>query len=140
MITTIAKRFSFDAAHWLPTVPDHHKCRRMHGHTYGVELRFTGEPCAKGFCAGIDYSDIGAIWARIHDRVDHRTLNDVPGLEVPSTEILVSWIATEFRKACGHEHERIKRALSSVRVSESETTWCEIATRWRCGRRAVETR
>jgi 6-pyruvoyltetrahydropterin/6-carboxytetrahydropterin synthase len=129
MTVTIAKHFTFDAAHFLPTVPEHHKCRRMHGHTYGVELRFVGSPDASGFCAGIDYADIAAIWARIFDRVDHRLLNEVPGLEVPTTEILVSWIAGEFRAACGLEHEKMRRALASVRVSESATTWCEIDLR-----------
>jgi 6-pyruvoyltetrahydropterin/6-carboxytetrahydropterin synthase len=126
MRTTISKRFTFDAAHHLPTVPEHHKCHRMHGHTYGVELRFTGATADNGFCGGIDYGDIAAVWSRIHDRIDHRTLNDVPGLEVPSTEVLAGWIVREFIRECGTEHARIATHLSGVRVNESETTWCEI--------------
>jgi 6-pyruvoyltetrahydropterin/6-carboxytetrahydropterin synthase len=124
--TTIAKRFTFDAAHFLPTVPEHHKCRRMHGHTYEVELRFTGPTANNGFCAGIDYGDIAAVWARLHERVDHRTLNDVAGLEVPSTENLVNWIWTEFVRECGVEHAKLAAHFSGVRVAESSTTWCEL--------------
>lgn len=126
MITTISKRFTFDAAHFLPTVPEHHKCRRMHGHTYVVELVFSGRTDDNGFCAGIDYGDIAAVWDRIDRKLDHRTLNEVEGLEVPTTENLVAWLVEEFRAQCGLEHEKLKTSLKRVRVHESSTTWCEI--------------
>lgn len=124
-MTTIAKRFTFDAAHFLPTVPEHHKCHRMHGHTYVVELRFTATTDASGFCGGIDYGDIGAVWTRVDAKLDHRTLNDVPGLEVPTTEVLVEWIARSFIAECGDGNARLRAHLSSVRVHESSSTWCE---------------
>lgn len=125
MITTIAKQFTFDATHFIPTVPEHHKCRRMHGHTYKVELQFTGTTDEKGFCCGIDYGDIGALWSRIHAQIDHRTLNEVIGLEVPTTENLVVWIGRAFVKECGTEHVAMRRALTMIRIAESDTTWCE---------------
>lgn len=133
MIVTIAKRFTFDAAHHLPTVPEFHKCHRLHGHTYGVEFVFKGRVDDKGFCAGIDYSDIAAVWDRIHRRVDHYCLNDIPGLEVPTTENLAPWITAEFVRCCGHEHSKLASALTRVRVSESSSTWCEVEvqTGWR---------
>lgn len=136
MTTTIAKHFTFDAAHWLPSVPEHHKCHRMHGHTYRVELRFTGRIDAAGFCGGIDYSDIGAVWSRIHERVDHRVLNEIAGLEIPTTEVLAWWIAREFVDRCGMEHRKLAARLSGVRVSESSTTWCDvsISQAWRIRR------
>lgn len=118
MITTIAKRFTFDAAHWLPTVPADHKCRRMHGHTYEVEFQFQGETAENGFCAGIDYADIAAAWAKIHAVLDHRELNKIPGLSVPSTENLVLWIITAMFVLDQAEH------MTGVKVSESSTTWC----------------
>lgn len=132
-ITTIAKRFTFEAAHHLPTVPEHHKCHRMHGHSYGVEFQFTGNTNKNGFCDGIDYSDIAAVWARLHEKLDHRTLNDVEGLEIPTTENLVVWIAKEFVNACGYEHRALKASLSKVRVQEAPTTWCEfvVSQVWR---------
>lgn len=133
MTTTISKRFTFDAAHFLPTVPVHHKCRGMHGHTYAVELRFRGATDARGFCAGIDYGDIATVWERLHRLLDHKVLNEVAGLEVPSTEILVVWIAERFVEMCGREHAKLRNHLSSVLVRESETTWCEyvVSQAWR---------
>lgn len=133
MNVTIAKRFSFDAAHHLPTVPAHHKCHRMHGHTYGVELRFAGPTAPSGFCAGIDYDDIKRVWERIHRVVDHQVLNEIPGLEIPSTEVLAVWIAETFIASCGPEHTKLRDHLASVRVSESSSTWCEyvVSQAWR---------
>ncbi len=121
MITTIAKRFTFDAAHFLPTVPEGHKCRRMHGHTYEVEFRFRAPTDANGFCGAIDYADIARGWEEIHARIDHRLLNDIPGLEVPSTEHLVAWMICSWRAIS----PQTRLALHSVKVAESSTTWCE---------------
>lgn len=118
MITTIAKKFTFDAAHFLPTVPPGHKCARMHGHTYEVELVFRGPTSEEGFCRGIDYADITAAWQKIHDVIDHRVLNEITGLAVPSTEHLAAWVIARLRPD-------FPFALHSVRISESSTTWCE---------------
>lgn len=116
---TIAKRFTFDAAHQLHGLPDGHKCKRLHGHTYQVDLKLCGPLDARGFV--VDYAEISDAWKGIHDQLDHRYLNDVPGLDVPSTEVLVQWIA-----------ERVKATpigpfLVAVRVAESSTTWAEVA-------------
>lgn len=112
---TIAKRFHFDAAHRLDRLPPEHKCSRMHGHTYRVEIRLRGEPDALGFI--VDYAEIAAAWAPLEEALDHRTLNDVPGLEIPTTEVLVRWIAERLAQALPQ--------LCSVRVHESSTTWAE---------------
>ena len=116
---TIAKRFTFDAAHRLSMLPADHKCHRLHGHTYAVELRLFGVPDARGFIA--DYQDIAEAWAPIHDQLDHRYLNEIVGLEKPSTEALVIWIFDRIlRSAVGH-------LVSSIRVAESESTWAELS-------------
>jgi 6-pyruvoyltetrahydropterin/6-carboxytetrahydropterin synthase len=115
MRVRIAKAFDFDAAHWLPHVPDGHKCKRMHGHTYRVEVLLEGEPDERGFV--VDYAEIAAAWQPIHDVIDHRLLNEVDGLENPTTEVLAPWIL-----------ERFVRSLPqtvAVRVYESSTTYCE---------------
>lgn len=115
MIVTIAKAFDFDAAHYLPLVKDDHKCKRMHGHTYRVEVQLEGEPDDYGMV--IDYSVIADVWSHVHAVLDHRVLNEVPGLENPTTEVLAPWIL-----------ERFVRSLPetvAVRVYESSTTWCE---------------
>lgn len=117
MRATISKQFDFDAAHWLPHVPAGHKCGNVHGHTYRVELICEGEvDPKKGWLC--DYADLAFAWTAVDARVDHRLLNDVKGLENPTTEVLAGWIL---------EHVRPRLAfLSAVRVYESATTWCEV--------------
>lgn len=113
---TISKTFDFDAAHFLPNVPADHKCRRLHGHTYRVEVILRGEPDARGFV--VDYAEIAAAWKPIEAMLDHRLLNDIEGLENPSTEVLAPWIAHALLDALP--------LLHAVRVFESSTTYCEV--------------
>jgi len=115
MRVRIAKTFDFDAAHWLPFVEDAHKCKRMHGHTYRVEVTVEGEPDDRGMV--VDYAEITAAWAHVFDVLDHRVLNEIPGLENPTTETLAPWILTRMASAM---HQVV-----SVRVYESSTSWCE---------------
>lgn len=119
MPVEISKTFDFDAAHYLPHVADDHKCKRLHGHTYRVEIRMTGERQTDGYARGmvVDYDDIAAAWAPLHDMLDHRLLNDIGGLENPTTEVLAPWILTRISIDLPQ--------VSAVRVYESSTTWCE---------------
>lgn len=116
MKVTIAKEFDFDAAHFLPCVQPGHKCARLHGHTYRVEIRCAGVPDARGMV--LDYADIADAWHPVHDALDHRLLNDIPGLENPTTEVLAPWILARLVPA-------LLPHLVAVRVYESSTTWCE---------------
>jgi 6-pyruvoyltetrahydropterin/6-carboxytetrahydropterin synthase len=118
---TIAKRFTFDAAHFLPCMPELHKCRGMHGHTYEVELQLYGPPDANGIL--VDYEDIAKEWERIHALVDHKVLNDVPGLKMPSTEVLVMWMFDQFMQT------PFRQLVSRIRVAESATTWADVSAR-----------
>ena len=87
----IFKQFSFDSAHYLPHVPDDHKCKRMHGHTYIVRLYVQGELDPKlGWV--VDFADIKAVWKPLEKQLDHRVLNDIEGLENPTAEHLAVWI------------------------------------------------
>lgn len=122
MKVRIAKEFDFDASHWLPHVAAGHKCGRMHGHTYRVEVSLVGEPDSRGMV--VDYSELAAAWQPIHDAIDHRTLNEVPGLENPTTEILSPWVWERFRVALGAATGENGENLR-VRVYESKTTYCE---------------
>lgn len=117
MRVTISKKFDFDAAHHLPKVPDEHKCKRMHGHTYVVEVICAGEVGPDGMVC--DYADIAAAWDPLHNVLDHRVLNDIRGLENPTTEVLAPWILERL------DESRIGQFLTAVRVYESSTTWCE---------------
>lgn len=82
--------FEFAAAHQLPKVPPGHKCGRMHGHTYTVELHLSGTlDLEMGWV--VDFAAVKDAWAPLHDQLDHRSLNDV--LPNPTAENLAIWIA-----------------------------------------------
>lgn len=89
--TVITKRFTFDSAHYLPNVPDGHKCGRMHGHTYTVWLHVSG-PVGEREGWVVDFSDLKTEWKPLEAELDHKTLNDLPGLENPTAENLGAWI------------------------------------------------
>ena len=81
----------FEAAHRLPKVPQGHKCARLHGHSFKVELVVSGpvNPETGWF---IDYGEIDALWQPLHEQLDHNYLNDIAGLENPTSENLAKWI------------------------------------------------
>jgi 6-pyruvoyltetrahydropterin/6-carboxytetrahydropterin synthase len=110
----IFREFQFDAAHRLPRVPEGHKCRRLHGHTYRVEVHLCGpvDPVA-GWVA--DFDDIKRAWAPLDDQLDHNYLNEVPGLENPTSEVLAKWIWDRLAPAL---------PLSAVVVRETCASGC----------------
>lgn len=127
MKVRIAKTFDFDAAHFLPGVAPDHKCARLHGHTYRVEVICEGVPDARGMV--IDYGEIAEAWKGIDALLDHRLLNEVEGLSNPTTEILAPWIharlmAARWMQPLDGDHI-IAHVLKAVRVYESATTYCE---------------
>ncbi len=92
MRVELSREFTFEAAHRLPRVPADHKCHRMHGHGFRLEIAVGGEiDPAMGWL--VDYADITAkVEPLIRGELDHRTLNDVPGLENPTSEMLSVWL------------------------------------------------
>jgi 6-pyruvoyltetrahydropterin/6-carboxytetrahydropterin synthase len=87
----LVHEFRFEAAHRLPKVPPGHKCARMHGHSFKIDLAVVGEVDPEtGWL--IDFSRIDDLWQPLHKQLDHNTLNDLPGLENPTSEILSKWI------------------------------------------------
>lgn len=90
----IFKDFTFDAAHRLTGVPAEHKCARLHGHTYHLRIYIKGPIHAQtGWI--MDFGDVKKAFAPILDRLDHHYLNDIPGLENPTSERLIQWIWEE---------------------------------------------
>ena len=87
----LRKTFQFEAAHLLPHLPKAHKCRRLHGHSFVVEIVIEGE-CDPKLGWLMDYADISAAFKPILDRLDHYYLNEIPGLENPTSENLAGWI------------------------------------------------
>ena len=111
----IFKTFRLEAAHRLPNVPAGHKCARLHGHSFAVELQVSGELGADTGWV-MDFSDIKAAFQPLYERLDHPYLNDIEGLENPTSERLAIWI-----------WERLKPALpqlSAVTVHETCTSGC----------------
>lgn len=83
--------FTFEAAHRLPHVPDGHKCGRLHGHSYRVAVHVDGEvDPATGMV--MDFADIKVAVASVINRLDHYYLNEVEGLENPTSENLAQWL------------------------------------------------
>lgn len=87
----IFKEFAFEAAHRLPNVAEGHKCGRLHGHSFRVELHVSG-PVDPVFGWVCDFADLKAAFSPTLERLDHNYLNDIPGLENPTSEILAQWI------------------------------------------------
>src|SRR6202171_5800477 len=85
------KEFTFEAAHRLPCVPPGHKCARLHGHSFRVEVHIHG-PVDSDLGWVRDFADIKEAFAPIHDLLDHRYLNEVEGLENPTSENVARWI------------------------------------------------
>lgn len=81
----------FEAAHRLPHVPPGHKCARLHGHSFKVELAVSGpvNPETGWF---IDYGELDALWQPLHEQLDHNYLNEIEGLENPTSEVLARWL------------------------------------------------
>jgi 6-pyruvoyltetrahydropterin/6-carboxytetrahydropterin synthase len=90
-VTEIYKEFGFEAAHRLPNVPEDHKCARLHGHSFRVAIHVEGAPGADTGWV-MDFAELSAAFAPLHDQLDHRYLNEVPGLENPTSERLAEWL------------------------------------------------
>jgi 6-pyruvoyltetrahydropterin/6-carboxytetrahydropterin synthase len=87
----IWREFTFEAAHRLPHVPEGHKCARLHGHSFRVEVHVHG-PLDPTLGWVMDFGELKAAWRPLHETLDHHYLNDVPGLENPTSEVLARWI------------------------------------------------
>lgn len=109
------KRFTLEAAHRLPNVPEGHKCARLHGHSFGIELHVEGEVDPRTGWV-LDFAEIKRAFAPIYARLDHHYLNDIPGLENPTSEVLAMWIWDQLKP--------ILPQLSEVAVHETCTAGC----------------
>jgi 6-pyruvoyltetrahydropterin/6-carboxytetrahydropterin synthase len=111
----LRRTFQFEAAHLLPHLPETHKCRRLHGHSFQVEIVVTGE-VDPSFGWVMDYADVKAAFKPLWERLDHYYLNEVPGLENPTSENLAIWIWNELKPRLP--------LLSEVVVAETCTAKC----------------
>src|SRR6204780_5333259 len=96
MNVRLVHEFRFEAAHRLPNVPPGHKCARLHGHSFRVELAVAG-PVDEATGWDIDFQRLFDAWKPLHEELDHHYLNDVAGLENPTSENLARWIWTRVK-------------------------------------------
>ena len=97
MLVELMKEYRFEAAHRLPRVAEGHKCSRVHGHSYKVEVFLSGRVNPEtGWL--IDFGVIDEAWAVLFARLDHQYLNDVPGLENSTCEIIAIYVFDELAR------------------------------------------
>ncbi|GIK33473.1 MAG: 6-carboxy-5,6,7,8-tetrahydropterin synthase [Gammaproteobacteria bacterium] len=111
----IYKEFMFEAAHRLPNVPEGHRCARLHGHSWKGTLYVRG---AVGEHSGwiMDYADIRKAFDPLYQQLDHNYLNDIEGLENPTSEVLAKWIWARLKPRLP--------GLSRVVINETCTSGC----------------
>lgn len=111
----IYREFSFESAHRLPNVPEGHKCARLHGHSYKVSVHVTG-PVGEDTGWVQDFGEIKAAFKPVEESLDHYYLNDIEGLENPTSEVLAKWIWDHLVAGLPN--------LSEIRVQETCTSGC----------------
>ena len=109
----IYKEFSFDSAHFLPNVPDGHKCKEMHGHTYRLKVFIEGElDPVLGWI--MDFKDLKDALMPVIDQLDHKLINNIKGLENPTAENITVWIWQQIKPSLP--------LLSRIELYETPTT------------------
>ena len=111
----IFKEFGFEAAHRLPNVPEGHKCARLHGHSFRVEVHVRGDVDPRlGWV--MDFADVKAAVKPVIERLDHYYLNEIEGLENPTSEVLARWLWARLLPALP--------TLTRIVVRETCTSGC----------------
>lgn len=111
----IFKEFSFEAAHRLPRVPRDHKCARLHGHSFQVRITVEG-PVGDQSGWVMDFADISAAFKPVWAQLDHYYLNEIDGLENPTSENLARWIWQRLEPALPQ--------LAEIEIRETCTSGC----------------
>lgn len=111
----IFKEFTFEAAHRLPNLPPEHKCSRLHGHSFSITVHVKGPLAAREQWV-IDFAEIKSAVKPIIDRLDHYYLNDIEGLENPTSEVLAKWFWDHLRPSL--------QTLSQIVLRETCTSGC----------------
>jgi 6-pyruvoyltetrahydropterin/6-carboxytetrahydropterin synthase len=111
----IFKEFSFEAAHRLPNVPEGHKCARLHGHSFLIAIYVSG-PVGETTGWIMDFGDIKAKFNPIYHQLDHYYLNDINGLENPTSENISRWVWNKLKPELPE--------LSKIVIRETCTSGC----------------
>ncbi len=109
------KIFQIEAAHFLPNVPEGHKCKRIHGHSFRIEIHVTG-PVGETSGWVMDFGDLKKAFEPLYRQLDHHFLNEIPGLENPTSENLARWIWQRLKPTLP--------SLSKIVIQETCTSGC----------------
>jgi 6-pyruvoyltetrahydropterin/6-carboxytetrahydropterin synthase len=118
MRARLQRCYRFEAAHFLPKVPTGHKCARMHGHSYLIEIAIEGELDPKRGWV-LDFADIDEQATPLMRALDHQVLNEIEGLDNPTSELLAAWLWQRLHSALP--------GLVEVVVSETPTSRCTLS-------------
>ena len=117
MRTELTRSYRIEAAHRLPHVPAEHKCFRLHGHSFQVTLHVVGEVDPQlGWI--VDYAEIDRAFAPLYSELDHHYLNEVDGLDNPTSELLARWVLTRVKLPAGR--------VAAVSVAETCMSGCTV--------------
>ncbi|PCH61051.1 MAG: 6-carboxytetrahydropterin synthase QueD [Gammaproteobacteria bacterium] len=111
----IFKVFYIEAAHHLPNVPEEHKCRRLHGHSFRIEIYVSGDVQEKAGWV-MDFSDVSKAFKPLYEQLDHYYLNEIDGLENPTSENLAKWIWQRLKPELA--------GLTKIVIQETCTAGC----------------
>lgn len=116
---SLKHKFRIESARFLPLLPKNHPCSQTHGHSFEITVQLVGELDAElGWL--VDYHEIQQKVQAVLKEIDHRLLNDVPGLENPTTELLTQWLFKKIKKELP--------TLTQVFVKETPDTECSYPT------------
>ncbi|HIA80261.1 MAG TPA: 6-carboxytetrahydropterin synthase QueD [Candidatus Marinimicrobia bacterium] len=111
----VFKTFTIEAARSLPNLPDGHPCKNIHGHSFKITITVTGNVDNKtGFV--MDFGDIDETFNPLLSKLDHSYLNDIEGLENPSSENVCQWIWERLAPSLP--------GLSQIDIKETDSTGC----------------
>ena len=102
----ISASYTFEAAHRLPKLPPEHKCHRLHGHNYKLDVIVSGELDARGFV--MDFAELDDVVAPLVAIVDHRYLNEIDGLDNPTAEVIALWFRERIAAKIGKRHVTVR--------------------------------
>ena len=111
----LERSYRFEAAHYLPRVAESHPCRRLHGHSFRVDVTVTGRAGGESGWV-IDFADIDAVVSPVCAHLDHQLLNDIVGLENPTSEVVAGWLWERLVPGLP--------GLSAIRVAETPYSAC----------------